>query len=112
VVRPVHAPHAGHVGAIDVRAVGVAVVALGGGRTRPQDKVDPAVGFTALAGLGDEVGPDAPLGMVHARTEAAADAAAAALRNAYVVGEAPDDLPPAVLARFGAADDDAVPLDS
>ena len=38
---------------IDTRAVGMVVVALGGGRTRPQDPVDHAVGLTDLAGLGD-----------------------------------------------------------
>ncbi len=70
------------------RAVGLAVVALGGGRTRPQDPVDPAVGFTALAGLGAEVGADAPVAFVHARSEAMADAAAAALRNAYSIADA------------------------
>jgi thymidine phosphorylase len=48
--------------------------------------VDHAVGLTALAGPGDHVGPDRPLGMVHARTLAAADAAAAQLRAAYRVG--------------------------
>ncbi len=34
---------------IDTRAVGMAVVALGGGRTRPQDSIDHSVGLTDLA---------------------------------------------------------------
>lgn len=89
VVRPVSPAEAGTVAAIDTRAIGVAVVALGGGRVKPSDPVDPAVGFTALAGLGETVGADRPLGFVHARTEAAAEAAAAALRAAYRVGPAP-----------------------
>ncbi len=109
VVRPVHAPRGGVVRAIDVRAVGIAVVALGGGRTRPQDRVDPSVGFTELAGIGAAVGKDAPLGVVHARDEASADAAAAALRTAYALGETAPDGGPAVLARFGAADDSDEP---
>jgi thymidine phosphorylase len=69
---------AGHVARIATRDVGVAVVALGGGRTRPQDPVDHAVGLTDLAPLGDAVGSGRPLGIVHAREEAAAEAAAAA----------------------------------
>ncbi|MHB2166623.1 thymidine phosphorylase [Alsobacter sp. R-9] len=104
--RPVHAPAAGFVREIDVRAVGLAVVALGGGRTRPQDQVDPAVGFTGLAELGAEVGPDAPIAMVHARTDAAADAAAAALRAAYLIGETAPEAEPTVLARFAATGDE------
>src|SRR5262249_26464129 len=48
----------GHVEAVDARGIGLAVVALGGGRTRPHDRIDHAVGFTALASIGDEVGPD------------------------------------------------------
>jgi thymidine phosphorylase len=88
VVRAVHAPAAGHVSSIDTRAIGVAVVALGGGRTRASDPIDPSVGFTDLAGLGDAVDASRPLGVVHARNEADADAAAAALRGAYAIGEA------------------------
>jgi thymidine phosphorylase len=59
---------------------------LGGGRTRPQDSVDHAVGLTELAPLGTPVGPDRPLCVVHARTDAAAGAAAEMVRAAYTVG--------------------------
>ena len=58
--------------AIDARAVGLAVVELGGGRARAADPIDPAVGLTELAGLGAEVSADAPLALVHARDEAQA----------------------------------------
>ncbi len=84
--------HAGFVEAVDVRAVGIAVVELGGGRARASDAIDPAVGFTGLAGLGAEVSPSAPLALVHARDEARAHAAAARLKGAYRIGAAP---PPA-----------------
>jgi thymidine phosphorylase len=75
----------GSVVAVDTRAVGLAVVALGGGRTRPQDTIDPAVGLTALAAIGDDVDRERPLGVVHARATAAADAASRQLRAAYQV---------------------------
>ena len=94
------APAAGTVAAIDARAIGVAVVGLGGGRTRPQDAIDPAVGFSGLAGLRDDVGSDRPLGFVHAATESAADAAAAALVAAYTLGDRPER-GPAVIGRRG-----------
>ncbi|MCU0261059.1 MAG: thymidine phosphorylase [Ilumatobacteraceae bacterium] len=76
---------AGTVQAIDTRAVGLAVVTLGGGRTRPQDPIDPAVGLVDLAEVGEAVGPDRPLAIVHARTEDAAAAAAEQVRGAYDV---------------------------
>lgn len=72
---------------IATRDIGVAVVALGGGRTRPQDAVDPAVGFSALAGISEAVGPDRPLGVIHAASESAADRAEAALRAAYSLAD-------------------------
>ena len=68
-VRPVTAGRAGTVTHIDTRAVGIAVVELGGGRMRAEDSIDHSVGFTKLAGLGANVGPDAPLALVHARDE-------------------------------------------
>jgi thymidine phosphorylase len=82
----------GRVLACDVRAVGLAVVGLGGGRLAPQDAIDPCVGFERLAGLGDVVDAARPLALVHAADEDAAERASAALRAAYLVGEggAPD----------------------
>ncbi len=77
--------HAGRVSAIDTRAVGLAVVTLGGGRTRPQDPIDPAVGLTELAEIGADVGPDRPLAIVHARTAEHAALASDQLRAAYTV---------------------------
>ncbi|MEJ8573497.1 thymidine phosphorylase [Microbaculum marinum] len=91
--RPVTADGSGHVAAIDTRRIGLAVISLGGGRTRASDTIDPAVGFTELAGIGAEVGPGRPLAVVHARDEAAAERGAAALRAAYMIGEAPAPRP-------------------
>jgi len=83
----VHAERGGIVQAVDTRAIGLAVVALGGGRKRPEDEVDPAVGFSALALPGERVGDEQPLGLVHARDAASAERAAAALRAAYQLGD-------------------------
>ncbi|SEC40490.1 thymidine phosphorylase [Rhizobiales bacterium GAS191] len=77
----------GFVTAIDTRALGLAVIGLGGGRTRPQDLIDPAVGLTQLAGIGADLSPNTPLAVVHARDEAGAIAAAATLRAAYTIGD-------------------------
>ncbi len=86
VIRPVVPPRAGRVAAIATRAIGVAVIGLGGGRTRPEDRIDHAVGLTDLAPVGAEVGPDRPLAMVQARSEAEAERAAADIVAAYRIG--------------------------
>ncbi|MEX1367718.1 MAG: thymidine phosphorylase, partial [Nannocystaceae bacterium] len=69
----------GFVSKMDVRAVGLAVVAMGGGRRRADDLIDPAVGLSQVRGRGAQVGPGAPLAVVHARDEAQAQACAKAL---------------------------------
>ena len=95
-------PRRGFVEAIDVRAVGMAVVALGGGRARAADPIDPAVGFTCLAGLGAEVSADAPLALAHARDEAQARAAGERLTAAYRIGDAPPPTRDPVIERIAA----------
>ncbi|HUZ67015.1 MAG TPA: thymidine phosphorylase [Beijerinckiaceae bacterium] len=88
VVRDVFTDRVGRIARVDARAVGMAVVALGGGRTRPQDRIDPAVGFSELLRVGDLVAPDAPLGRVHASNAEAAEAASAALGSAIEITDA------------------------
>ena len=92
---------AGFVTAIDVRAIGVAVVELGGGRARASDAIDPAVGFSELAGLGAEVSPARPLARVHARDAARAQAAVERLLGAYTIGDERPALGDPVVARIG-----------
>ena len=99
-VRPVEADAEGFVVAIDAREIGLAVVELGGGRTRPTDAIDFAVGLTDLVGLGARVAPGAPLAVLHARDEAKAAAAIARLRAAYRIGEAPPPAAPVILERL------------
>jgi thymidine phosphorylase len=100
VLRQVTAPREGIVSAIDTRRVGLAVVVLGGGRARPQDTVDHAVGLTDLAALGEHVGADRPVAVVHARTEAAAEAASAAVLAAYRIGARAPSTGPVVSDRI------------
>jgi thymidine phosphorylase len=89
IVRPALPVAGGAVTSVDTRSLGLAVVTLGGGRTRAEDSIDHTVGLTKLVGIGDEVGPDRPLALVHARDKNSADAAANAVRAAYKLGEPP-----------------------
>ena len=89
---------AGEVTAVDVRAAGMAVVALGGGRARESDPVDHSVGLTEVAAPGERVGPgERPLAIVHAADDHAAERAVSALRAAYTVGAGVPREQPAVL---------------
>lgn len=87
VAKPVFAAQTGIVTHIDTRAVGMAVVALGGGRQRSSDKLDFGVGLDAIVGLGDTIDQQSPLAMVYARDEAAWETAAERLRRAFTVGQ-------------------------
>ena len=77
----------GTVRSIDTRALGLAVIELGGGRRTPGDKIDHAVGLTALAGKSARVGKSQPLGFIHARDEAGFERAAELLQEAYHLGK-------------------------
>jgi thymidine phosphorylase len=93
VVLPVLPERPGVIVDMQVRDLGIAVVELGGGRRTPTGRIDPAVGLSAMAGPGDEVGPDRPLCLVHARTADAAAMAAAQIRKAIRVADPDDPLP-------------------
>jgi thymidine phosphorylase len=93
-----HAERDGVVAGIDVRAVGLAIIDLGGGRRREDEAIDHAVGLTQIAAPGERVGPHGqPLALVHARDEDAAAQAADAVRAAFSVGDRVLDENPAVL---------------
>ncbi len=86
VILPVAAARDGFVTAVSSRDVGLAVVALGGGRTNPADAVDPAVGLSGLLPVGAEARRGEPLALVHARSRSEAETAAETLQAAYRLG--------------------------
>ncbi|MEL6967753.1 MAG: thymidine phosphorylase [Pseudomonadota bacterium] len=90
IVVPVHAEEDGFVTAAQTRDLGIAVLALGGGRVRAQDPIDHAVGLTDLASIGDRVDGERPLAMIHARDENAAAQAAVAVKAAFAIGGVAD----------------------
>lgn len=85
--KPVPALLSGYVGSVATREVGLTVVSLGGGRIRPEDKVDHAVGLSALLPVGAEIHKGEPIAMVHARTTEAAERAISSMQQAYGIAE-------------------------
>ena len=85
----VPAPRAGWLVQMDVRAIGLAVVALGGGRARPGQAVDPRVGLSHVLPLGAAVLAGQSLATVHAADLAAAQAAVCTVQQALTLADAP-----------------------
>ena len=69
------APSSGFVAAMNTRAIGLAVITLGGGRLRASDPVDARVGFSQVRAVGRAAQRGEPLARVHARTRGDAQAA-------------------------------------
>jgi thymidine phosphorylase len=90
VVMDVPAPQGGWLGAVDTRALGLAVVALGGGRSHPGAAIDPRVGLDRIRPLGSKVAAGEALARVHAADAAAAAHARDLVQAAFtIVDEAP-----------------------
>ena len=86
-ISAIHTDFPGMVSAIDTRQIGLAVVELGGGRRRAEDRIDHSVGLTEIAGRGQLVNDEHPLAIVHAKNEADAARAAETLKKAFIIGE-------------------------
>ena len=91
----VPAPRAGYVGAVDARRIGELVIAMGGGRRRKEDVVDPAVGVRLLRKRGDRVDAGEVLALIEARRDAPEWTEAAA--RAYTIADEPPSKSPLVL---------------
>lgn len=89
----------GYVQAVDAEALGRVAMALGAGRARKEDRIDPSVGLTVLAKKGSRVRRGDTLALVHARSQEAALAAAHGVLQAYRLGPEAPAVRPIVLGR-------------
>ncbi len=89
VVLPVLAPQDGVLVAMETRAVGLAVLELGGGRHRAEDGIDPRVGLSQVQPLGTRLRRGEPLAYVHAADVAGAERACADLLAACTMVDNP-----------------------
>jgi len=100
VIREFSADRAGYVAAMDGEAMGLAVIALGGGRLVESDRVDPSVGLSDVLPLAAKVAAGQPLLRIHAARAEQADRAEALLRRAITIADSPPEMPPLVHDRL------------
>jgi thymidine phosphorylase len=98
----VEAPEDGYLCASDTRALGLAVVTLGGGRQRPSDTIDHGVGLSGFKPLGTAVTKGEPIAFVQANDDAAAQEAAKAVLASYRIGGEKFAQMPVIGLRIGA----------
>jgi thymidine phosphorylase len=98
----VEAPEDGYLSACDTRALGLAVVSLGGGRQRPSDSIDHGVGLSGFKPLGTRITKGEAIAFVQANDEATAqDAAKTVLASYRITGDKPA-ITPVIGLRIGA----------
>ncbi len=100
VVRPIVADRSGTLVTTDAEEIGRASVALGAGRVRKGDPIDPSAGIVMRAKIGDRLSRGEPIGEVHAHDEDGAEAAAARVLTAITLDDRPVEPPALVLATL------------
>ena len=93
----VESPRSGFITAIDTTEIGHAIAALGGGRVRIEDKIDPTVGLLAEKKLGDRVDDGETLGVVQSSDAGKAQEAVRRIQASYVVAEEFSGEPPSLI---------------
>ena len=94
VIREVRVGREGYIAAMDTQALGYAAQAMGAGRVRKTDTIDPSVGYILPVRIGDRVTADTPLCTLYARSDEDTAKAEAAIRAAITIGDKPVERPP------------------
>ncbi|KAA1185528.1 thymidine phosphorylase [Rhizobium tropici] len=98
--KPVLAAADGWLGGCDTRGIGMSVIDLGGGRRRPQDKIDHRVGFSDILPLGTKVSKGDRIATVHAADDASAEKAVADLSANYRLVDKVPAASPVIIGRI------------
>ena len=94
ITRDVKSLVGGFVSRMDTRDLGLAVVALGGGRRRVEDVIDHSVGIEFQVSLGDKIEPGQTLAIIHAADSLRAeDAAKSIARHIHLESNPPQHAP-------------------
>ena len=94
VVKPVYAT--GFLAAVNTRAVGNAIIDLGGGRTVAGQEIDLSVGLSRFARMGTWLDSETPLAVIHAASDDDADNAAQLLLDACTTQEEAPEVGPVI----------------
>jgi pyrimidine-nucleoside phosphorylase len=97
----IEARRSGFVTGVDALEIGLAAVAMGAGRTRADQAVDPAVGIELAVTRGQRVERGTALGFLYVRREEDAEAVRDRVRGAFTLGDRAEAVPALVLERIG-----------
>jgi len=101
-VEAVPSPQGGYLAAVAASRVGMAVVTLGGGREKKEDKLDYSVGVVLHHKVGDAVENGEPLFTIHANDEAKLAEARERVLSAYTFSDEPVERLPLFYRRLEA----------
>ena len=99
-IVPVPAKRGGYLAACETRELGMAVIALGGGRTRPDDRIDHRVGLAGLKPLGSKVERGEPIAFVHAADRQQAEAVRDRIAGFYAIADERPASRPVIVSRI------------
>lgn len=87
IIQVIKAKQSGYIQKIQANEIGLAVMALGGGRQKKEDMIDYRVGVICNAKTGDKIEQGAPLYTIHAASESSANVAMKQIDAAYLLGQ-------------------------
>ncbi|WCJ62459.1 thymidine phosphorylase [Agrobacterium tumefaciens] len=100
IILPVPAARSGWLASCATRDLGMAVVELGGGRTKPSDTINPAVGISDILPLGVRVEKGEPIAVVHAASSEDAERAVRRIEDCYGIADSVPEIAAPILERI------------
>jgi pyrimidine-nucleoside phosphorylase len=85
----VESPRSGFITKVETTEIGHAIAAIGGGRVRIEDVVDPTVGFVTEVKIGDRISQNETIGVVYGSDQSRVREAVERIKAAYVIGDEP-----------------------
>jgi pyrimidine-nucleoside phosphorylase len=85
----VESPRSGYITNVDTTEIGHTIAAIGGGRVRIEDVIDPTVGFFAERKIGDRLNAGETIGVVYSADPAKAEEARKRIQEAYEIADEP-----------------------
>lgn len=101
VILDVLAPATGYLATCNGRALGLAVVDIGGGRRKTTDTINHSLGFDNILPLGSAVEKGQPIARVHASSREQADRAGEAFLASYTIAASAPEPSPVIIERIG-----------